>query len=168
MSNYYTQQLPWTPNYDENAIPPHEIPDPLTCFDGTKVTTPEEWFAKRRPELMAAYRKYFYGEELPLPDKTKYTLLEEKTILNGLGIRRQIELKFSMDTGAEYKIIMLVYLPAGKKDVPVFTTLNFVGNHVVEADPDIIPTGNIGDLATERGSASQRCLIPAGRLMGCG
>ena len=166
MSNYYTQQLPWTPNYDVNAIPPHEIPDPLTCFDGTKVTTPEEWFAKRRPELMAAYRKYFYGEELPLPDKTEYTLLEEKTILNGLGIRRQIELKFSMASGTEYKIIMLVYLPAGKKDVPVFTTLNFVGNHVVEADPDIIPTGNIGDLATERGAASHR--YPLDLILGKG
>ena len=115
MSNYYTQQLPWSPNYDVNAIPPHEIPDPLTCFDGTKVTTPEEWFAKRRPELMAAYRKYFYGEELPLPDKTEYTLLEEKQILNGLGIRRQIELKFSMESGTEYKIIMLVYLPCRQK-----------------------------------------------------
>ncbi len=156
MTMYYRQQSPWRPNYNENAIPPYEIPDPLTCFDGTKIRSAGEWFAKRRTELMAAYRKYFYGEELPLPDKTEYTLLEEKQILCGLGIRRQIELKFSMVSGAEYKIVMLVYFPASQKDVPVFTTLNFIGNHVVEADPDIIPTGCIGDLAAERGSASRR------------
>lgn len=157
MSEYYKEQLPWSVNYDETAIPPYEIPDPLTCFDGEKVKTAEDWLNKRRPELMAAYRKYFYGEELPLPDKAEYKLLEEKVILDGLGIRRQIELKFSMENGKEYKVIMLVYLPVSKKDVPVFVGLNFIGNHVVEADPDIIPTGRIGeDLAAERGSASRR------------
>ncbi|MBO5960187.1 MAG: hypothetical protein J6Q65_08695, partial [Lentisphaeria bacterium] len=162
----YTQQLPWTPNYDRCRIPPFEIPDPLVCFDGSRVTTPEEWFSKRRPELIAAYRKYFYGDELPLPDHTEYKLLDEKTILNGQGIRRQIELKFSMKNGREHKVIMLVYLPANKKDIPVFIGLNFVGNHVVEADPDIIPTGEIGDLAAERGSASRR--YPLELILGSG
>lgn len=157
MNEYYKQQLPWSVNYDVNAIPPYEVPDLLTCFDGEQVKTADAWLNKRRPELMAAYRKYFYGEELPLPDKTEYRLLDEKMILDGRGIRRQIELKFSMENGREYKVIMLVYLPANKKDVPVFVGLNFIGNHVVEADPDIIPTGCIGeDLAAERGSASRR------------
>ena len=27
------------------------LPDPLTMFDGTKVTTREQWHAQRRPEL---------------------------------------------------------------------------------------------------------------------
>src|SRR3954462_1301638 len=38
-------------NYDESKVNAFTLPDPLVCKDGTKVTTPEQWWDKRRPEI---------------------------------------------------------------------------------------------------------------------
>ena len=49
-------------NYDESKANPYpNIPDPLTLNDGQKVTTPEMWWNKRRPELVEMFSKYVYG-----------------------------------------------------------------------------------------------------------
>ncbi|HEX3471551.1 MAG TPA: acetylxylan esterase [Silvibacterium sp.] len=49
-------------NYDESRANPFpDIPDPLTGNDGQKVTTPEMWWDKRRPELVEMFEKYVYG-----------------------------------------------------------------------------------------------------------
>jgi hypothetical protein len=49
-------------NYDESKANPYtNVPDPLTTNDGQKVTTPEMWREKRRPELVEMFSKYVYG-----------------------------------------------------------------------------------------------------------
>src|SRR5215469_5462150 len=49
-------------NYDESKANPFpNIPDPLTMNDGTKVTMPEMWTNRRRPELLELFSKYVYG-----------------------------------------------------------------------------------------------------------
>jgi hypothetical protein len=49
-------------NYDESKANPYpNLPDPLTLNDGQKVTTPEMWWDKRRPELVELFSKYVYG-----------------------------------------------------------------------------------------------------------
>jgi (4-O-methyl)-D-glucuronate---lignin esterase len=49
-------------NYDESKANPYpNLPDPLTLNNGLKVTTPEVWWEKRRPEIIAMYEKYVYG-----------------------------------------------------------------------------------------------------------
>ena len=49
-------------NYDESKANPYpNIPDPLTLNDGQKVTAPEMWSNKRRPELIEMFSKYVYG-----------------------------------------------------------------------------------------------------------
>ena len=49
-------------NYDEaKANPFPNVPDPLTINDGKKVTTPQQWWDKRRPELVEMLEKYVYG-----------------------------------------------------------------------------------------------------------
>ena len=165
MKKYYCQKdlIPWIANYDIEKIPPFTLPDPLCCFDGSYVKTQEDWLNKRRPELLAAFCEYMYGEELPLPDRTSYKLLSEKVILNGLGVRREIEMNFSMNNGKSHSVVMLVYFPANKKDVPVFTGLTFVGNHVIEKDPEIIKTGMLDG---ERGKAAHR--YPLQQILGRG
>ena len=42
-------------NYDEAKVGTLPIPDALTCEDGTKVTTKEQWLQKRRPELLKLF-----------------------------------------------------------------------------------------------------------------
>ena len=49
-------------NYDESKANPFpNIPDPLTMNDGQKVTSPQMWWEKRRPELLEMFSKYVYG-----------------------------------------------------------------------------------------------------------
>jgi len=56
------EKAPNHANYDESAANPFpNIPDPLVTNDGQKVTTPEMWWNKRRPELVEMFSKYVYG-----------------------------------------------------------------------------------------------------------
>jgi hypothetical protein len=56
------EKAPNHANYDETKANPFpEIPDPLTMSDGQKVTTPDQWWSKRRPELVELLSKYVYG-----------------------------------------------------------------------------------------------------------
>jgi hypothetical protein len=49
-------------NYDESKANPFpDIPNPLTTNEGHKVTTPQMWWDKRRPELVEMFEKYVYG-----------------------------------------------------------------------------------------------------------
>ena len=48
-------------NYDESQVPTFEVPDALTCSDGTRVKTRKQWENKRRPELMKLLSEQEYG-----------------------------------------------------------------------------------------------------------
>jgi hypothetical protein len=63
------------PNYDESKANPFpDIPDPLTMNDGQKVTTPQMWWDKRRPELVEMFEKYVYGRVPANVPKVKWTV----------------------------------------------------------------------------------------------
>ena len=48
-------------NLDESKANPYpDLPDPLTCKDGTKVTSPEQW-RKRRAEIVEDFDREIYG-----------------------------------------------------------------------------------------------------------
>ena len=51
----------WTRNFDESKVPSYTLPDPLTCENGQRVTTTEEWEQHRRPELLQMLKTYMYG-----------------------------------------------------------------------------------------------------------
>ncbi len=56
------EKAPNHANYDEALANPFPgLPDPLTMQDGQRVTTPELWVARRRPELVDLLSKYVYG-----------------------------------------------------------------------------------------------------------
>ena len=61
-----------------------ELPDPLVMFDGTKVTTKEQWVEKRRPELKALFQHYMYGSIPPAGTVTAKVLARGPE-----GVRRQ-------------------------------------------------------------------------------
>jgi hypothetical protein len=69
------EKAPNHANYDESKANPFpEIPDPLTMNDGQKVTTPQMWSEKRRPELVAMFEKYVYGKIPANVPKVKWTV----------------------------------------------------------------------------------------------
>ncbi|MCX6216017.1 acetylxylan esterase [Spirosoma sp.] len=50
-------------NYDESkAEPCPQLPDVLTTHNGKKVTTPDQWWKQRRPELIEDFEREMYGK----------------------------------------------------------------------------------------------------------
>lgn len=49
-------------NYDESKANPFpDLPDPLIARDGMKVTTPEQWWTRRRPEIVEDFDREVLG-----------------------------------------------------------------------------------------------------------
>ena len=48
-------------NYSEDRVPKYTLPDPLVLASGERVTTPDAWTKKRRPEILEFYRTEIYG-----------------------------------------------------------------------------------------------------------
>ena len=56
------RNAPNAANYDESKANPYpNLPDPLTLKNGEKVTTAEEWWNKRRPEIVEDFDREVYG-----------------------------------------------------------------------------------------------------------
>src|ERR1700744_5226995 len=56
------EKAPNHANYDQsNGNPNPNPPEPPTKNQGEKVTTPQQWWDKRRPEIVEMYSKYVYG-----------------------------------------------------------------------------------------------------------
>lgn len=126
---------------DFSALPEQPgLPDPFTMMDGTKVTSPEEWNEKRRPELKALFQYYVYGFSPPPPGITVSETAPESTILNGKGRLRQITIAFNnLPAPDAPRIHLALFMPSDTNGpVPVFLALNKCGNYTVLGDPAIV------------------------------
>ena len=113
-------------------------PDPLVLGDGTRVTTPEQWRERRRPELLEIFRQNMYGRAPARPAAFVWEVFDEDThALGGKATRRQVAL---YPNGRDHgpRVDLLLYLPNQVTGpAPTFLTLNFWGNHAVTADPGV-------------------------------
>jgi hypothetical protein len=119
-------------------LPKHSgLPDPLVMFDGTRVTTKEQWIDKRRPELKALFQHYMYGT-IPAAGKTSAKVLhEDPKVFGGKATLREVSL--SAIPGHEFRL--LVVIPNGRKaPAPCFVGPNFSGNHTLVDDPKVAVT----------------------------
>jgi hypothetical protein len=118
-----------------------ELPDPLRMLDGRRIATPEEWKARRRPELKALFQHYMYGY-FPA-EKVKITATVDKVdrrYFEGKATKKEVTIGLGPPRAP--KIHLLLVIPnSRKKAAPVFLGLNFCGNHTVLKDPTIpLPT----------------------------
>ncbi len=60
-ANGMNPNAPNAANFDEAKVRSFTLPDPLVCKDGTKVTTPELWWNRRRPEIVEDFDREAYG-----------------------------------------------------------------------------------------------------------
>ena len=131
------------------------LPDPLTMENGSRVTTSEEWFDVRRPELREFFESNMYGRAPQDWSQVRSRLLEEDAgALNGLATRKQIRILWDGTEEGPYADV-LVYLPnhiQGK--VPVVLGLNFEGNHSISIDPGVLIPQEI--LRQNRGGEIER------------
>ena len=127
-------------NYDESRIPEYTVPSPIP-----EPCTAANWSNHIRPKILKQFKKEMYGETPPLPDETSYELLAQNdNALNGIAIRKEIRIHFSMHNGKKHSMVMLVYIPknaSNDKPAPAFLGLNFKGNHSTNAEKDILKTG---------------------------
>jgi hypothetical protein len=119
-----------------------ELPDPLILSDGTRVTTPDQWFQQRRPELKAQIAHYMYGVAPPAPQNLRAEVVRtDNEALGGKAVLQEITLTFGPEQRGRINLLLIV--PKARQGrVPVFAGLNFNGNHTVVNDPKIaLPTG---------------------------
>ena len=132
-------------NYDESKVPAYELPELLQTTAGKPVSTKEQWEKKRRGEILELFTSEVYGHVPKDVDTSLLSVVQEESAnaLGGKAFRRQVRLFFKA-RGEEPFIDMLMYLPkrnvrAGKP-TPIFTGLNFLGNHTTTDDPAVAIT----------------------------
>lgn len=123
-------------NYDEAKAGAYRLPDPLLCRDGTPVTDASVWFAKRRPELLKAFKEDQYGKAPARPKDLRFEITDKGTpVFGGKAIRRQVTVYFSPKKDSP-SMDLLLYLPAGATGpVPVLLTPGFFPNASEVNDP---------------------------------
>jgi hypothetical protein len=61
-ANGMNPNAPNAANYDEAKANPYpDLPDPLVMKDGTRVTTAEQWWTRRRPEIVEDFDREVHG-----------------------------------------------------------------------------------------------------------
>lgn len=150
------------PNYDEALIPPYILPDPLTFADGSPLTGPGGWPA-RRAEILEMFAREMYGRtpKQPIHQHAAVTA-EDGRALDGLATRKEVTIHFG-DAEDGPAIRLLIYLPnRTPRPAPLFLGLNFRGNHTIQPDPGITPTsgGMPSESLGERGSEASRWPVP--------
>ncbi len=141
-------------NYDESKVPTFEVPDVLTCADGSRVKTRKQWEHKRRPELMKMFGEQEYGLT---PGQTGIKVKHElvatnNNALGGLATQKQVRFVFTGTNGQTHEALLLLYLPNNTaKRVPVIIGYNFHGNQTTTLQDDVISSPS-KDLMQSAGS----------------
>ncbi len=117
---------------------------------------------------MEVFAREMYGRAPAAPEFVEFEFInKDENALNGKAVREEIDITLARGESPT-KMRMLIYRPKGKKNVPAFLTLNFGGNHSINADPGISlnenwmrnrsDRGYVDHKATERtrGTASSR------------
>lgn len=141
-----------------------KLPDPLASFDGTKVTTKEQWETKRKPELKALFQNYMYGRLPPTPKRQTYhVLFKDGKALGGKATISEIKITFE-EPSLRQAIHVLLVKPNKINKPPVFVGMNFCGNHTLLDDERIhLPEGwvrntcpgAVNEQATDKGRGGQ-------------
>ena len=127
-----------TVNYDESAIPPYTLEDPLRFADGRPVRSRKQW-PERRKEILDLFQREMYGE-MPASAPIFLETLEEGTTLAGFARRRQVRMWFREDHSGPH-IDWLELIPAQVQGpCPIILLLNYTGNHELLDDKEILVT----------------------------
>ena len=118
-------------NYDESvANPCPQLPDILTLNNGKKVTTADEWWKQRRPEIVEGFEKEVYGR-LPknIPKVTWTVKITDREFVNRIPVI--VKMLVGHVDNSEYPLInvdinMMLVVPVNVKG-PVPVLMMFSG-----------------------------------------
>lgn len=125
------------PIYSESAVPEYTLPSLLTTTDGDSVTTPNDWWNQRRPQLLRRFRAHVYGQLPPTPPTVRVEHhSSDPSALDSTALRRHVTLHFT-DRSEGPALDLLVFVPTeAEGPVPIFAGLNARGNHAVLPSDD--------------------------------
>lgn len=127
-----------TVNYDEAAVAPVSLEDPLRFADGRKVRNPGQW-AERRQEILDLFQREMYGR-IPPASEIFTEIVEEGPTLAGFGTRRQVRMWFRPDRSGPAVTWLIVTPNHVEGPAPVILLLNYGGNHEFLFDEEILVT----------------------------
>jgi hypothetical protein len=148
---------------DTNSPISAPLPNPLLMRNGTPVTSKDQWFRDRRPELKAMFQFFMYGSMPPNPSQTNFVVERVcSDFFDGKATKKEITISFSSDTNAP-RITLLLITPnrppkknhptgnvgTGAEQLishlsrapryPAFLGINFWGNDALLNDTRIAP-----------------------------
>jgi hypothetical protein len=124
-----------SPLPDVSALPLQPgLPDPLRMLDGSSIDTREDWWTRRRPELLRSFEHYMYGYA-PAPPPLEFRVESAPaTALRGKATLKLVTIEFVEPDGVPPLELLLVLPKPARAPVPVFVGINFAGNHTLLAD----------------------------------
>jgi hypothetical protein len=157
-ANGMNRNAPNAANYDEAKVKSFTLPDPLVCKDRTKVTTPEQWWMKRRPEIVEDFDREVYGRVPNDVPKVTWEVTEttEQKVGDIPAVTKKLVGHVDNARCPEIKVDIQLTLttPADAKGpVPVMMEFGFGG-----FGPR--PGGPAGKAAAPKGEASQKKAMP--------
>lgn len=128
-------------NYDEARLPRYDLPSLLVTSEGKPVTTAEQWFNVRRPQIMSLFGNLVYGvvPEPAEPIRTTFEVIStDREFLNRTGTRKDVRIRFENSRGSD-EMLVLVFTPNNAaKPVPAIMKHSFNSTHGrdFDAHPD--------------------------------
>jgi hypothetical protein len=122
-------------------VNPYTLPELMKMKDGRTVKSIADWETIRRHEIVRDYETTVFGKtpDKPLRPESANVIETDDKAFNGLATRKQIEIVFSKENKS-LPVNVLVYLPNGVVNPPLFVGYNYFGNHTIGDDPNIIVT----------------------------
>src|SRR4051812_32401545 len=110
-------------NYSEQKVAAYTLPDPLVMASGERVTTPQMWRERRRPEILSFYQNEIYGRIPDNAPQVKWDVTETDTnARDGAAIMKRVVGRIG-DKPDGPRMNLIVHLPA-KSSGPVPTLLS--------------------------------------------
>jgi hypothetical protein len=112
------------------------FPDPLIKQNGTRVSSTNEWFKTRRPELKAMFAHYMYGEIPAAPKQLRPRLVGDyKDFLDGEATLKLVRLDSGASNAPQIDLMLVLPNPAKTAGpAPVFLAMDFCGNQALTTD----------------------------------
>lgn len=126
----YNSAAPNYVNYDEaKAGPFSPLPDPLVFLDGRPVRTPDDWWKRRRPELLELFSREEHGRVPKQTPAIRWRVVSEKRELRGGVAVLERRLAGDLDNSAwpavSVSLDLLLVTPEGKGRRPLVLEFGF-------------------------------------------
>jgi hypothetical protein len=113
-------------NYSEEKVAPYTLPNPLVTQSGERVITPDDWWTKRRPEILKIYQTEVYGRVPENAPRVTWEVTESGTSYrDGLGTLRRVSGRMG-EAADGPKMNLTVYSPVkAMQPTPLLLSISF-------------------------------------------